>query len=275
MTGLDGDPGGVPFDDDFDDGAPTEPGDRGGVAGAPAYDSGTILQSRGIGYPSSAPVGMTQLRSYVTARWGGSDLGILSVPPRPMRGSGSPSLHNWGMAWDWRWANPGPGRGAADDVIEFCIGNCGVLGIQAVHDYVSCRYWKSYQGWDDATASSASGFGESWAQWLHIERTWAAANDGRSVEAILGGKVAPEVLPAPVVKVGDKGANVAKLQEFLRRYRFVATLANDGEFGPRTLDAVKAAQKQFKSKGWYDSAIDGEYGPRSAAAAAKFLDSRD
>lgn len=277
MTGLDGDPGGVPFDDDFDDGAPTEPGGRGGVPGAPAYDSGSILQSRGIGYPSSAPIGMKQLRTYVTSRWGGSDLGILSVPPRPMRGSGSPSLHNWGMAWDWRWANPGPGRSSADDVIEFCIANTGPLGIQAVHDYVSCRYWKSYQGWDDATPSSSSGFGESWAQWLHIERTWAAANDGRTIEAALGGEAKLDtggILPPPVVKEGDKGANVAKLQEFLRRYRFAATLANDGQFGPKTLAAVKSAQQQFKEEGWYTASIDGEYGPRSAAAAAKFLDSQ-
>jgi hypothetical protein len=274
------DAGGVPFDDDFDANAPSEPGQR-GDGNLPAYDSGTILQSRGIGYPTSTPVGMSQLRTYVLGRWQGADLGILSIPPRVMRGGTSPSLHNWGMAWDWRWANPGPGRGTADEVIDFCISNAGALGIQGVHDYEACRYWKSYQGWDDATPSASSGFGQSWAQWLHIERTWAAANDGRSIAAALGEsgaqprasskKNAELVLPPPVVKQGDAGANVARLQDFLRFFKFADFSRSDGEFGPKTLAAVKNAQTEFKKRGLYSKAIDGEYGPGSCAAALRFI----
>ncbi len=148
------DAGGMPFDDDFDAGEPSEPADR-GDGRLPAYDSGTILQQRGIGYPSARPAGMTALREYVMDRWGGADLGCLSIPPRPMRGGTSPSLHNWGMAWDWRWANPGPGRASANEVIEFCVEHAGDLGIQGVHDYEQCRYWKSYDGWNTATASAS------------------------------------------------------------------------------------------------------------------------
>ena len=185
------DEGGVLFDDDFDDGAPEEPGDRDGVPGAPAYDSGKILQARGIDYPSSTPIGMKQLYAFLSGRWGGKNLGILSVPPRPMRGGSQPSLHCWGMALDWSWESPG--RAAADEVIEFLLANTGPLAIQAVHDYERCRYWKSYNGWNTATKSSSTGFGQSWARWLHVERTWAAANDARSIDEALraGGGQAP------------------------------------------------------------------------------------
>ncbi|MDQ3312705.1 MAG: hypothetical protein M3517_11420, partial [Actinomycetota bacterium] len=276
----------MPFDDDFDAGEPSEPADR-GDGRLPAYDSGTILQQRGIGYPSARPAGMTALREYVMDRWGGADLGCLSLPPRPMRGSTSPSLHNWGMAWDWRWANPGPGRASANEVIEFCVEHAGDLGIQGVHDYEQCRYWKSYDGWNTATASASSGFGQSWAQWLHIERTWAAANDGRPLTQALaeagvtvpagGGGATSQggpgdvQLPTPTLELNDKGANVARLQDFLRFFKFADFTRSDGEFGLRTQAGVKKAQQDFAGRGWYSAEIDGEYGPRSAAAAAKYL----
>lgn len=279
------DGGGVPFDDDFDDDAPDEPGDRGQVPGAPAYDSGKILQSRGIGYPARTPKGMTALGRYLHSRWGGVDLGCLSKPPRPMRGGDLPSLHCWGMALDWRWAGPGPGRGAADEMISFCLDHAAALGVQAVHDYEACRYWKSYAGWKQATKSGTTGFGQPWAQWLHIERTWAGANDDRTIEAALGdvGVSVPKtraettapagavVLPNPVLKLGDKGANVARLQDFVRYFKFADFTTSDGEFGPRTESAVKRAQTELTTRKLYTAPIDGEYGPRSAAAATQFL----
>lgn len=285
-TELDDDPGGMPFDDVEDD-APDEASRGTGVPGAPAYDSGTILTSRGIKYPNTTPKGMVALKGYVMSRWGGTDLGCLAKPPRVMLGGTRPSLHCWGMAWDWRWANPGPGRAIADEVIEFCLDNTGPLAIQAVHDYVRCRYWKSYAGWQDATNSASSGFGQSWAQWLHIERTWAAANDDRSIQQALAdagiadnGKPRPDPkngakrleLPDPVVKQGDVGANVALLQDFLRFFRFGDFSRSDGEFGPNTLKAVKKAQQAFVAKDWYDGKIDGEYGPRSHVGATRYRD---
>ncbi len=172
VDAVDADPGGIPFDDEIEGEAPPDDVERGG----PSYDSATYLNQNGIKYPSSPPVGMDALRRHVTAHWGGTDLGILSRPPRPMRGGAAPSLHNWGMAWDWRWAGPGPGRATADAVISFCLDNATTLGIQAVHDYQACRYWKSYAGWKQAHSNPSTGFGQPWAQWLHIERTWADAN---------------------------------------------------------------------------------------------------
>ena len=87
------------------------------------------------------------------------------------------------MAWDWRWDSPGPGRAAADEVIEWAIGESANLGIQAVHDYVNARYWKNTVGWRNARSSPSTGFGQPWSQWLHIERTWDAANDATPIDA--------------------------------------------------------------------------------------------
>lgn len=282
------DAGGVPFDDDFDDGAPTDAADREAVPGAPAYDSATILVSRGITYPTSTPSGMSALKSFVLSTYSGADLGCLAQPPREVRGGGSTSLHSWGIAWDWRWANPGPGRAVADQVIGFCLEHTGPLGIQAVHDYEACKYWKSYNGWNQATNNPSTGFGQSWAQWLHIERTWAAANDARSIGDALSDAGADPgrttltasdeaqdagdiELPDPVLGDGDRGANVARLQDFLRFFGFADFTRSDGEFGTKTKAAVAAMQQRLASKGWYDGPIDGEYGPRSATGSATFL----
>ena len=153
MTDL----GGVAFDDDFDhaEGRPSADGvDRG--ASTALHDSAESLQSRGIDYPAAAPIGMRMLRNHVLAKWSGMDLGILARPPRPVRDGSTPSMHNWGMAWDWRWASPGPGRQAADEVIEFATADSARLGIQAVHDYVNARYWKNNVGWRTADRSAAS-----------------------------------------------------------------------------------------------------------------------
>lgn len=268
------DQGGVPFDDDFevDEPAPTR--------GGPAHDSASSLIQRGIGYPSIAPIGTRELKRYVTDRWGGMSLGMLSQPPREVRGGGSPSMHNWGMAWDWRWANPGPGRPAADEVIAFCLANVTTLGIQAVHDYVNCRYWKSYSGWNNAHKSSETGFGDPSAQWLHIERTWASANDATTVDVLLAGNSSgptPAPTPTPTggltdraLKLGDSGPEVALMQDFLRTNGFADFTTSDGRFGPRTEAAVRAAQAALAAKGLYTGTVDGIWGPKSTTAAEAF-----
>ena len=281
--------GGVAFDDDFEDAGPAAAGpgiDRG--AATVAHDSAASLQARGIQYPTTAPAGMRALRTYVLKRWGGADLGILALPPRTIRAGSTASMHNWGMAWDWRWANPGPGRQAADEVIEWAIAESSRLGIQAVHDYVNARYWKNHAGWRTASSSPSTGFGQPWSQWLHIERTWDAANNPDAI----GGAPAPAAkTPAPAAKApvaggapkfegelptgplrrGDDGADVARMQDFLRASGFAEFTVSDGEFGPRTDAAVRAAQTAFAAKGLYTSAIDGIWGPVTAAAAARFV----
>jgi hypothetical protein len=275
LDGDNADPGGMPFDDSF----PIEEIDPGGRGDGVAYDSPELLAQRNIDYPTSTPVGMRMLRDHVLARWGGADLGILSRPPRPVRGGSTPSLHNWGMAWDWRWQGPGPGRAAADEVIEFCLANSPLLAVQGVHDYVQGRYWKSYAGWRPGTPSTTTGMGQPWAQWLHIERTWRAANLPTSIEATLaGGAAEPSssrtdvpVLPDGPLRRGSSGADVARLQDFLRMFGYADFARSDGVFGPRTEQAVRVAQSAFSEKGWYSAAIDGIWGPKSNAAAAMLL----
>jgi hypothetical protein len=272
------DPGGVPYDDELpDDGDDADAG-RGEGAG---YDSAKLMQQRGIGYPNAIPQGMNVLKDFVMGHWGGTNLGILSKPPRPIRGGSTASLHNWGMAWDWRWANPGPGRANAEAVIEFCINNAPAAGIQGVHDYATGRYWHSNKGWQNAKPSPTTGFGQSWAQWLHIERTWAAAN----LASPLGQTPPPPppapkndpatppnlLLPSQSLQVGSVGADVARLQDFLRFFKFATFTRSDGQFGPRTKGAVETAQTAFAAKKWYLAKIDGEWGPKSNAAAAEFL----
>jgi hypothetical protein len=279
---IDSDPGGVAFDDDFEVSNESEGVDRG--AGGAQHDSAASLQSKGIQYPTSAPAGMRALRAYVTQRWGGTDLGILARPPRSIRAGSSPSMHNWGMAWDWRWASPGPGRQAADEVIEWAIAESGKLGIQAVHDYVNARYWKNNAGWSTASSSPSTGFGQPWSQWLHVERTWDAANDPGPIEgstphtgpattepAIESARpVFAGELPTGPVRRGDDGADVARIQDFLRSAGFADFTVSDGRFGPRTEEAVRAAQAAFAAKGLYTLEIDGIWGPATAKAASGF-----
>lgn len=282
--------GGVAYDDDFDVVGPDPSGgvDRGGPV--VAHDSAESLQGKGIAYPSAAPIGMRLLRQHVIAHWSGSDLGILAQPPRTIRAGTTASMHNWGMAWDWRWADPGPGRKAADEVIDWAIAQSARLGIQAVHDYVNARYWKNYAGWRTATSSPSTGFGQPWSQWLHIERTWDAANssdpiDGSTKAAptagpaptatpvAAGGEPAkgfPGVLPTGPLRQGDSGADVARMQDFLRAGGFADFTISDGQYGPRTVAAVQAAQTAFAARGLYTKAIDGVWGPLTAAAASQF-----
>ena len=158
-------------------------------------------------------------------------------------------MHNLGMAWDWRWAAPGPGRQTADEVIEFALAESASLGIQAVHDYVNARYWKNNVGWRTAHSSPATGFGQPWSQWLHIERTWDAANDPDPIdaasaraEAAPAQRVEPSTaaastfegeLPTGPVRRGDSGADVARIQDFLRVAGFADFTISDGwRLGP-------------------------------------------
>ena len=281
------DPGGVPFDDELGD-EPDETEDgRGGT-----YDSPQVLQSMGITYPAATPPGMLALKAYVMARWGGADLGILAKPPRPMRGKSTPSLHNWGMAWDWRWQNPGPGRAVAEQVMAFCVDNADTLNVQAVHDYQASALWRASKGWHPGTPSATTGMGQSWGQWLHIERTYAGASNATAIADLLAaggvtvqtapaaataqpvGAAASSVgaLPTGPLRKGSSGADVGRMQDFLRLFQFADFTRSDGVFGPRTEAAVKKAQEAFQAKSLYNDVIDGIWGKKSAAAGTTWLE---
>jgi hypothetical protein len=149
-----------------------------------------------------------------------------------------------------------------------------------VHDYVNARYWKNNAGWRTARSSPETGFGQPWSQWLHIERTWEAANRPEPIDLSASsadpsgtdsaGTRFEGALPTGPLRQGDKGADVARIQDFLRSAGFADFTISDGEFGPRTEAAVRAAQTAFAAKGWYTLSIDGIWGPGTADAASRF-----
>jgi peptidoglycan hydrolase-like protein with peptidoglycan-binding domain len=162
-----------------------------------------------------------------------------------------------------------------------------------VHDYQGTRFWKSFSGWQTGKPNPKTGMGQPWAQWLHIERTWQSANQATSIEALLGGAgigapadTAPAQAPAPPpdavdqqrtllptgpLRRGSSGADVGRLQDFLRQFGFAEFTRSDGVFGPRTEAAVIKAQQDLAAKSLYTAEIDGVWGPKTHAAATQLL----
>ena len=228
--------------------------------------------------PSTGPTqGIDNWKSYVLGRWpGGVDLGTWGV--RNIRGGETLSVHAVGRAWDWRYANPGPGRAAAEEAMAFTIDNHELLGIQAIHDYVDCRIWRSSRGGSGPawkTQKPGNGMGESWASWLHFEVHPNSALHAREVTAVLadGGVVGDPVvppgptaaLPLPTLRQNDEGPPVRQLQEVLAFWGYYQSRI-DGRYGQRTVDAVVEWQKALAPLNV--GVPDGEYGARTHAAAA-------
>jgi hypothetical protein len=268
------DPGGVPYDDDVDD----DPTGQTFAPGVTRFDGLGAVQAAMPDYPKAPMPGLVALRTYVLARYGGFDRGILAVPPRTIRDGSLPSIHNWGMAWDWQWGGDnGPGRTTCDAVIDFWLSNAAVLDVQAVHDYQRGRIWRSNRdAWKDQPANPKNGMHQSWAQWLHVERNLDGARSSRPIEALLGGAPADPGVAKDAAALPDgplsqqlqsQGADVARMQDFLRFFGFAGFTRSDGVFGPRTEQAVIAAQTAFQAAGTYTARVDGEWGPKTAAAA--------
>ena len=123
-------------------------------------------------HASSGPTpGIEAWEAYVSNRWpGGVDLGTWNV--RNVRGGSTLSVHAVGRAWDWRYANPGPGRAAAEEAMAFTIDHHELLGVQAIHDYVACRIWRCSRGGSGPAwkqQKPGNGMGAAWAAWLHFE----------------------------------------------------------------------------------------------------------
>ncbi len=232
--------------------------------------------------PSAGPTqGILNWKSYVMGRWpGGVDLGVFVV--RPVRGGSALSVHAVGRAWDWRYASPGPGRQAAEAATAFAIDHHDVLGIQAIHDYVAGRIWRCSRGQQGPAWKQqppGNGMGDPSAAWLHWEVHPASVLHNRDVASVLResgvgvpvvGAIAPAApaapsFPAPTLRqAGDRGANVTQLQQALGFWTYYLAKI-DGDFGPKTEEAVKTLQRAQQQSG--AGAVDGIYGPRTHAAA--------
>jgi hypothetical protein len=211
-------------------------------------------------FTRSSPA-LVAIRTYLLARWGGSNLGIYGV--RPVRGGTSMSSHAFGAALDWSWR--GLPRAVALEVIDWLIANSAELGVQAIHDYQGSRIWHAdRQAWK-SQAKNREGMGQSWGDWLHIEVNEQQWNDGRPVEAKLAGQPtpatpapapAPVVVPLPtpvlvpaaveewrpVLRRGDSGDFVKLVQLGVSRHAGQDVGPIDGKYGSRTEIAVRNVQ---------------------------------
>lgn len=150
-----------------------------------------------------AQPGLQALMAYLTAHYGGSNNGI--YVNRAMRGSGSPSLHRDGRALDW--LQPDDAKRAAG--AAFCVENAEALQVQAVHRYKEGLAWRPDKGWH-RVASDSTGWGQPWANWIHVERNLTGSKDARTIDEILHVHANPAKPdpPAPITSTPIRGTNM-------------------------------------------------------------------
>jgi peptidoglycan hydrolase-like protein with peptidoglycan-binding domain len=195
-------------------------------------------------------------------RFGGYSLGCYSR--RPIRGGVAWSSHSFGAAKDWR-IDAASTRAAA---VSWLIKHHDLLGVQAVHDYVGSRIWRSDRaGWRRQTPSASTGMGQAWAKYLHIETNAARWADATPVASRLmpAGAAhivhAPPYVPFSLRRGVDDPARIRWLQTILNQRGWATPpLVVSGRFDARTDAAVKTMQRALRV------VVDGIYGPQTANA---------
>ena len=163
-------------------------------------------------------------------------LGIYGV--RDQRGGNLPSTHSFGAALDLSYR--GVHRSRADAIIEYVHSMSDELDVQAIHDYQRSTIWRSVRG-DPGTggwrpqASSPTGMGQAWANWLHIEVTEDGWADGRSMRD-------KTTTARPSVSIGVNSWAVVAVQQILVERAGQDVGPIDGWFGDRTAAAWRNVQ---------------------------------
>lgn len=217
------------------------------------------------------------IKGHVLGKFGGADLGMYGV--RDIHGGTSYSSHAFGAAWDWSYRglydnkNVQAGKDVAKLVSQYLIDNSEELGIQAIHDYISCRIWRANratdanQGWK-VQAKDGNGMGQAWGNWLHIEVT---RNDwwlNTPIEQRFPAAPTPEPTPPPVVVPQrptlflnmPRNDLVTALQDFLRDKCSQDIGNSDGLFGLRTLKGYQNFRSVVAAQGHpitLDDRVDG------------------
>lgn len=200
------------------------------------------------------------LRNFLRFAYGGMDLGS-NVWVRPVTGGTLPSDHAFGAAGDWGYGNGpkeqehgGPGREfVVDALIPWLIANSKELGIQRIHDYIRKSIWQAGRGWGGNPGSGG--------YWLHnathplqyfngipiLDRSGLSAAPGLKPPEVdwdliarVDAEMRATMYPGTPVKKGDTGRKVEAPQWRLAALGEVITV--DGQFGPKTEEAVKRFQ---------------------------------
>ena len=219
--------------------------------------------------------GMETLIKLLEAHFGLWNNGSFGV--RKKRGKSSYSVHATGRGADLSWRGApyrGPGNyEAAVRMMDFLVANADALHIEAVFDYYPGPHGRGYKCDRDAwqVYSKPAFSGAPGGDWVHVEISNAKADDGQfyidTMKALLGDPpvaVAPAAASAPPAAPpkappgkkpwltrGMKGEEVKAMQAI------VGAEPQDGDFGPKTEEAVKAWQSK------HDQHVDGIWGPGS------------
>jgi hypothetical protein len=191
---------------------------------------------------SRASPAIRSLRDGLLGRYPGAvSLGDYGV--RNSRGSDELSVHSFGSALDLSYR--GLTRTHGLDMMEFVIANSDELDVQAVHDYLGGRIWRSVRGaagtggWRTQTPNPRTGMGQSWGDWLHFEVHEPGWHDGRPMAVKLG-------TTRPSAVIGSGGEHVKAAQAILVERAGQDIGPIDGWWGPRTAAGWRNVQAWCK-----------------------------
>lgn len=170
---------------------------------------------------------------------------------RKARGSTRWSAHARGAAWDAYIELKVSKSKKREAAIQWLIANYLPLGIQAIHDYESCRVWHCGRGWneDPIEPSTVTGFG--FKRHLHIETHPTRWND-RTPIANRPGIIPPnfDVVMQPTKHPVLRRQLTKPTDLFILSETKVVQKAvgakQDGWFGEKTELAVKDFQEKHK-----------------------------
>lgn len=198
-------------------------------------------------YDHCSPTGV-MIGRYLDQNYGTSELGCFSSERRDNRAGTSISTHSFGAADDRSFRAVGAGNAIEKRrimlvAIADLLSKSEEYGIQAIHDYMGCRIWRSNRdphtypdGWKIQPVD-AYGMGQSWADWIHTEvhDVDGAWFDTTPLDQRIG-VVPPPVVIRPIIGMSSRGPLVKAVQSFLIDKANQGTVVGnpDGIWGPRT-----------------------------------------
>lgn len=207
---------------------------------------------------NKASANLVLIQADLIKRFGGAGNGIYGI--RDIHGGTSLSSHAFGAALDWSYRgmydnkNVQAGRDVAKLVSQWLIDNSKELGVQAIHDYINCRIWRSNRATDSnggwrIQAKSTTGMGQTWGNWLHIEVHEQAWAWNTPIEQRLA--PVPDPVPQrPVLYYGMPTSYlVGAVQQILRDKCSQDIGPDDGNFGMRTLTGYRNFRAYITGQG--------------------------